>query len=162
VHRQVLEAQDLLRSAVDRARAEGHTWQQIGEALGTTRQAAFQRFGRPIDPRTGEPMAAAILPDAGERALSLLARWIAGRFDQVRDDFDETMLRSLPPGELARVLAVVIGTVGTFERFGDPVAHAAGDLTVVDVLLHFEAGQAMAQVSFRREGTVAGMFVRPS
>lgn len=45
--RQVLEAQYLLRAAVDRARAEGHTWQEIGEVVGTTRQAAFQRFARP-------------------------------------------------------------------------------------------------------------------
>ena len=27
------------------ARAQGLTWQQIGDALGTTRQAAWQRFG---------------------------------------------------------------------------------------------------------------------
>jgi hypothetical protein len=36
-----------LRAAVDRARAAGHSWSRIGEVLGTTRQAAFQRFGRP-------------------------------------------------------------------------------------------------------------------
>jgi hypothetical protein len=36
-----------LRAAVDRARAAGQSWGRIGEVLGTTRQAAFQRFGRP-------------------------------------------------------------------------------------------------------------------
>jgi acyl-CoA reductase-like NAD-dependent aldehyde dehydrogenase len=36
-----------LRAAVDRARAAGQSWSRIGEVLGTTRQAAFQRFGRP-------------------------------------------------------------------------------------------------------------------
>jgi hypothetical protein len=41
--------------------------------LGTTRQAAFQRFGRPLDPRTGVPMAEEILPGAAERAAGLLA-----------------------------------------------------------------------------------------
>lgn len=35
-----------LRSAVAAARAAGDTWTVIGAALGTTRQAAFQRFGR--------------------------------------------------------------------------------------------------------------------
>ena len=39
-----------LRAAVDRARAAGHSWSRIGEVLGTTRQAAFQRFGRAADP----------------------------------------------------------------------------------------------------------------
>jgi hypothetical protein len=48
-------ADGALRVTVERARAAGNTWQEIGDALGTTRQAAFQRFGRPIDPRTGEP-----------------------------------------------------------------------------------------------------------
>ena len=43
-----------LQAAVDRARAAGHSWREIGDVLQTTRQAAFQRFGRPIDPRTNE------------------------------------------------------------------------------------------------------------
>lgn len=38
-------AQRTLQALVDESRSEGHTWQQIGDALGTTRQAAFQRFG---------------------------------------------------------------------------------------------------------------------
>ena len=62
-YQQVVEAQDLLRAAVDRARVEGRTWQEIGDILGTTRQAAFQRFGRPIDPRTGAPMSESDLRD---------------------------------------------------------------------------------------------------
>jgi hypothetical protein len=160
-HRQVLEAQDLLRAAVDRARAGGHTWQEIGDVLGTTRQAAFQRFGRPIDPRTGEPMATALLPGAGEKALALLSRWARAEFDRMTDDFDETMRQGLPAGELARVWAMVIGTVGAFEGLGEPVAHVAGPVTVVDVLMRFEAGQFVGRVSFDQEGAVAGLFVQP-
>jgi hypothetical protein len=38
--------EDVLHVLVREARAEGHTWQAIGDALHTTRQAAFQRFGR--------------------------------------------------------------------------------------------------------------------
>lgn len=45
-----------LRVSIQRARSAGHTWQQIGDLLGVSRQAAFQRYGRPIDPRTREPM----------------------------------------------------------------------------------------------------------
>ncbi len=162
MHRQVLEAQESLRAAVDRARAGGHTWQEIGEVVGTTRQAAFQRFGRPADPRTGEPMGAEVLPEAGEKALDLLTDLAAARFDRVRSHFDDTMRRELGVEALASVWATVVGTVGAFERFGEPVAHAAGSLTVVNVLMHFEAGQSTAQVSFRPEGTVAGMFLRPA
>jgi len=55
--RAVVAARDLsaaaeaaLRATVDRARSAGKTWSDIGGVLGTSRQAAFQRFGHPIDP----------------------------------------------------------------------------------------------------------------
>ena len=54
--RTVRDAEAGLKEAVEAARRTGHTWQEIGDLLGTSRQAAFQRFGRPIDPRTGTPM----------------------------------------------------------------------------------------------------------
>ena len=56
--------EDGMREAVRQARQAGHTWAELGELLGTTRQAAFQRFGRPLDPRTGAPMSDSILPGA--------------------------------------------------------------------------------------------------
>lgn len=40
------ESEQELRDAVAEARAAGDTWSMIGIALGTTRQAAFQRFGK--------------------------------------------------------------------------------------------------------------------
>ncbi|WP_405137698.1 hypothetical protein [Nocardia sp. NBC_01388] len=36
---------DVLRSLVQQARDEGRTWAEVGEIFGTSRQAAFQRFG---------------------------------------------------------------------------------------------------------------------
>ncbi len=62
-----------MREAVQQARRAGHTWAELGELLGTTRQAAFQRFGRPLDPRTGTPMSDSILAGAAERAAVLIA-----------------------------------------------------------------------------------------
>lgn len=35
-----------LRAAVAAARAAGDTWDAIGAALGTSRQAPYQRFGK--------------------------------------------------------------------------------------------------------------------
>lgn len=40
------DAEAALRVAVAQARAAGDSWTVIGAALDTTRQAAFQRFGR--------------------------------------------------------------------------------------------------------------------
>jgi hypothetical protein len=39
-------AETELRAAVAAARAAGDTWDAIGVALGTSRQAAYQRFGK--------------------------------------------------------------------------------------------------------------------
>jgi Protein of unknown function (DUF3887) len=155
-------AQEQLRDAVDRARAAGHTWQEIGEVLGTTRQAAFQRFGRPIDPRTGAPMAAAIRPGIVEHAIGLAAAYRAGEWERVRADFDDTMRAQLDGRRLAAVWAQVIGTVGQYESMGEPYAHQAGDFTVVQVPLHFEAGSCLLTVSYDTEDRVAGLFVKPT
>lgn len=40
------ETAALLQAAVDSARSAGCTWEQIGQVLGMTRQAAQQRYGR--------------------------------------------------------------------------------------------------------------------
>jgi len=40
--RYLFEIQD---KAVKAARAQGHTWEEIAQAVGTTRQAAWQRYG---------------------------------------------------------------------------------------------------------------------
>lgn len=39
-------AASALTSAVDAARTEGMSWDQIGRWLGTSRQAAWERYGR--------------------------------------------------------------------------------------------------------------------
>jgi hypothetical protein len=150
--------EDGMREAVQAARQAGHTWAEIGDLLGTTRQAAFQRFGRPLDPRTGAPMAEAILPGAAERAASLLADVAEQRWEQARAGFDQRMSEALSAQALAAAWAQVIGTAGRYEGMGAPVAHQAGDYTVVDVPLQFEAAGLTGRVSFSGTGQVAGLF----
>jgi hypothetical protein len=36
--------ENLTRQAVSLARQQGHTWEEIGESLGVSRQAAWERF----------------------------------------------------------------------------------------------------------------------
>jgi hypothetical protein len=150
--------EDGMREAVQAARQAGHTWAELGDLLGTTRQAAFQRFGRPLDPRTGAPMADAILPGAPERAASLLADVAGQRWEQARAGFNQRMTEALDAPGLAAAWARVVGTAGAYEGMGEPVAHQAGDYTVVDVPLYFEAGELTGRVSFSRTGQVAGLF----
>jgi hypothetical protein len=147
-----------LREAVQNARDAGHTWAEIGELLGTTRQAAFQRFGRPLDPRTGAPMSDAILPDAAGRAATLLADVAEQRWAQATVGFNQRMAQALDIRRLAAAWAQVVGTAGEYQGMGEPVAHQAGDYTVVDVPLRFEAAEMNGRVSYDRAGQVAGLF----
>jgi len=142
-----------LREAIQNARLAGHTWAEIGELLGTTRQAAFQRFGRPLDPRTGVPMSDTILPDAAERAAGLLADVAEQRWEQATSGFDQRMAKALDPRGLAAAWAQVIGLAGEYQGMGEPLAHQAGDYTVVDVPLRFEAAEMTGRVGGRlRDG----------
>jgi hypothetical protein len=44
---QLKAAEEVLWERVRRARAEGMTWDEVGQALNCTRQAAYQRFSKP-------------------------------------------------------------------------------------------------------------------
>jgi hypothetical protein len=151
-------SQDVLRAAVDRARQRGHTWQEIGDVLDTTRQAAFQRFG-PLDPRTGLPMAYAVLPGAADRAVELITDLTEHHWDQVRRDFTPTMAARLDAADIAAAWAQAIGLVGRYEGIGEPLTRALGDYTVVDVPLSFEAGEMTGRVSYDTNGQVAGLYI---
>ena len=155
-------AQEYLRGSVERAREAGHTWQEIGDTLGTTRQAAFQRFGRPIDPRTGAPMTSVALEDAAERAVEFLADYLDGEWERVRGRFDETMAEQLNAARLAAAWAQAVATFGQYESMGEPFVRAAADYTVVHVELHFEAGDCVARISYDQQGRVAGLYITPA
>jgi Protein of unknown function (DUF3887) len=150
------------QAAVDRARAGGYSWREIGDVLQTTRQAAFQRFGRPADPRTGQPTNRATLPGAEDRAAALIGLLSQGRWAAARQQFSAALLERLDAGRLADAWAQVAGTVGRLERTGDPLAFAAGEHTVVDVPLSFEAGERTGRVSFGPDGKITGLFIRPA
>jgi len=156
-------AEAAMQAAVDRARAAGQSWEEIGDVLGTSRQAAFQRFGHPVDPRTGEPMTRAVPPGAAQRAAEFLARFTAGRWDEVLADFNGVMRERHDAGRLASGWAQMIGMFGSYQAMGDvtPVRADAGTV-VVDVLLHFEAGEAMVWVRFDRDGKVTGLRLHPA
>lgn len=152
------DAEEALQRSVERARAAGHTWQEVGDILGTSRQAAFQRFGRPVTPHPE----ADLLPDAAERTVALFAELVAGEWTAVRREFDERMTAELSETRLAEVWASVTGTIGRYERMGEPYLLRAGVLTVVNVPLFCEAGEVLGRVSFHRDGTVGGLFLLPT
>ncbi len=151
-----------MQTAVDRARAAGQSWRDIGEALGTSRQAAFQRFGHPIDPRTGNPMSRDIPPDAADRAVAIFAWHDQGRWQDILGELDDAMRARHDPAILSRGWATMAGMFGRLERIGAPSARRVADDTIVDVPLHFEAGDARGIVRFSGDGRIAGMGIRPA
>jgi hypothetical protein len=153
---------EALQEAVDWARAAGHSWREIGDVLGTTRQAAFQRFGHPVDPRTGAPMRTDVLPGAADRAAAIVACLTEGRWEDARRDFDARMREGADAARLGRGWAHTAGLIGRYEGMGEPFAHRAAGHTVVEVPLHFEAGEATGRVIFDDDGKVAGLWLRPA
>ena len=152
------DAEAILEIAVHTARDAGCTWQQIGDVMGITRQAAFQRFGRPKDPRTGREMKRPD-PQAAKRAMSILTAFLAGDWTTVGAAFTAQMRVEMPPERMGEALAQVVGAFGEVERLGRPAVHQRGDITVVDVPVEFEAGSLKGRISFDSDGAVAGLFL---
>lgn len=103
-------------------------------------------------------MATSMIPDAAGRAAGLFADLAEQRWDQARADFNAQVAAKLDAAGLAAAWAQVIGMAGAYEGMGDPVAHQAGDYTVVDVPLYFEAAAQNGRVSYDRSGKIAGLF----
>ncbi|MFI8594749.1 DUF3887 domain-containing protein [Microbacterium sp. NPDC078428] len=152
---------DIVAAAVQRARAGGRTWQQIGDALGISRQAAFQRFGKPIDPRTGEAMNTTPLPEATALAETVIDDLARSRWNEVAARFDATMAEKLNADGLAAAWAQIIGTAGAYEHRGDVDTIRAADLTITNTPLVFEAGDFVARITFRDDQRIAGLFILP-
>jgi hypothetical protein len=150
-----------MQAAVQRARKAGQTWAEVGQVLGISRQAAFQRFGRPADPVTGQPMASLMVPGAAERGAALMADLAAARWAEVGRDFNERVAQQLDAEGVALMWARLTGMLGRLEHTGEPLAYQAGDLTLVDIQLSFEAAERTARIAYDREGKLAGLHFLP-
>ncbi|RKS08566.1 uncharacterized protein DUF3887 [Nocardiopsis sp. Huas11] len=152
-------ADDVVRAVVQQARQDGATWQVIGDALGVSRQAAFQRYGKPIDPRTGEPMNTTPLPGVAELAASTIEDLASGQWARVTERFDATMRDGLSEDALAAAWAQIVGLSGAFEGRGEPEVARAGDVTITNTPLSFEAADYTARIAFRDDRTIAGLHI---
>lgn len=152
-------AEDVTRAVVGQARQEGATWQAVGDALGVSRQAAFQRYGKPTDPRTGEPMTSAPLPGAAELAVAIIDDLVSGRWVSIAEQFDPAMRDGLSEDALAAAWTQVVGLSGALESHGEPEVLRAGDVTVTNTALWMEAGDYTARIAFRDDRTIAGLHI---
>jgi hypothetical protein len=94
--------------------------------------------------------------------VALFVAQAEGRYEDVLGDLDENMREKLDAARLAAGWAHTIAMIGSLERIGDPFAFRADDYTVVNIPLHFEAGEANGRVTFDLAGKVSGLFIRPA
>lgn len=153
-------ADDALAAAVTAARDGGATWAEIGTVLGTSRQAAFQRFSPPRAGGADRPAVAAPRPGAADAAVDVLAAFFAGDLTRVGRDFTAAMAE-LDHGRLSAVRDQLTATVGSLQELGEPFTRRLGALTVVDVPVHCEAGDLTARLAFTDEGGITGLFLLP-
>lgn len=153
-HQLAADTDAALRTAVGRARAAGHTWAEIGATMNTSRQSAFQRFGR-TQPDLADAESAAV----AEKTIGVFAALAAGDYQAVQADLDGRLSGQLGAEQLAGVWASVTGTVGAFAGLGRPFARLVGEHTVVDLPMEFEAGEMVGRLAFDQSSKIAGLFV---
>ena len=159
-------ADESLAHLVTDARDRGITWQTIGDALGISRQAAFQRFGTPIDPRTGKAMNKPT-DDAQHAALSKAKTFLddltAHRWEDAAEQLGPVIGAHLDADGLAATWAQVASLGGALEQRlpADTVGLADG-ITVVEQHLAFEAADLVARISYNADGSMAGLWFVPA
>lgn len=119
-------AERALADSVHRAQAAGHSWADIGSVLGTSRQAAFKRFGTVRDPATGGPVARTEVSEVvatTERVFDLLD---AGRYDELRALMPDDVARVLTRHVLLGAWARAVADTGHLVRCEDTAVELAG------------------------------------
>ena len=141
-------AEATVDAAVQHARDAGRTWEEIGEALGVSAQAAFQRHGDPSP-----------LPDAGDLAASIIDDLAHARWAEVSARFDATMRDGLSDEELAAGWAQIAAAAGTYRSHGATEVARVAELTTTNTPLTFEGGEFVARITFRDDQTIAGLYI---
>ncbi len=164
---QLARSREQLQEAIDRARADGASWAEVGRVLGTSRQAAFKRFGRPRDPRTGQPMTPRSLDHVPALTEEVLRQVAAGDYAGVRRRMPDDVAAQLTETVVMDAWARVVGLVGSLEEFRDTTVDlgdgGAGDealgVVVGDTTLVCEAGEMRGRVALDPEDHVVGLLL---
>ena len=165
-HTMQLLSTEALGTLVHAARERGTTWQSIGNALGISRQAAFQRFGNPIDPRTGNPMnkpTPTQQQEAVTHAVTFLDVLTAHDWEGAAHLLGPKLGDELDAKSLADAWAQVVALGGELEaRHPAQTVSLADEVLVVEQLLDFEAADLVGRISYNREGEMVGLWFLPA
>ena len=139
------------RLLVEQARSTGHTWQEIGELLAITRQAAQQRFSQSMSETEHVHLAA--------RAVQVIGQVDGSAWDEVTADWDEVMCAELGAQRLAEAWRNIIASAGPLQTIGHSSVTRKGPYRIADVPLIFEHGPMKARVVFNHNDKISGLFV---
>ncbi len=139
------------RLIVEQARAAGSTWQEIGELLAITRQAAQQRFGQ-ATPEADTALLAL-------RAAEVVSQVDAAAWNDVTADWDDVMRAQLGAQRLGEAWRQIVASAGPLQTIGQSSVTRKGPYRIADVPLIFEHGPMKARVVFNHEQKISGLFV---
>ncbi|WP_264065410.1 DUF3887 domain-containing protein [Mycolicibacterium komossense] len=139
----------VMRGAVINGTLHGRSFTQVDPG------AKIGHYSEPIDSQTGQ----APLPDAVELARTVINDLMHARWAEVRARFDDTMHAELSEEELAAPWAQIAGSVGNYLGHRDTDVARAGDRTITNTPLAFEAGDFVARITFRDDQTISGLYI---
>jgi hypothetical protein len=161
-----------LRSAVLAARANGVSWQTIGDALGISRQSAFKRFGSPTTP-IGEDYTSMPVVDLAARTENVFHSLNKGDFASVKSLMTFTCARLLPKKKVMALWSEVVAATGQLESVSDTVVQTRDGRTIGMQLwnelmgagvvgqtqLNNEAGEWTGRVAYSSSGKIEGILI---
>jgi hypothetical protein len=107
-----------------------------------------------------------IAPPAADPALesaarTLLANFVAGRYEEAAKTFDETISKQLPPSALANLAASVADTFGTYQSVTAVKQNANPPYRVIELTLVYSKRLVSFRVAFDLQNRVAGLQLSP-
>ena len=136
---------------VEQARTAGRTWQEIGELLSITRQAAQQRFGQPAAEAEDSHLAV--------RAAEVVRQVNAAEWEEVTADWDDVMAGEVGVERLDQAWRQIVSSAGALETIGHSNVIRKGPYRIADVPLIFKHGPMKARVVFNHAEKISGLFV---
>lgn len=167
----VRRSRERLQELVTTARSHDVSWQEIGGALGVSRQAAFKRFGTKGE---GEIVGASVT-DLSNRTSEVFAYLDAGDYEAVRAHMTYACGRALTKRKLMSVWDQVQSETGRLDACVNATVQTADGSTplskfanrylstgaIVQVTLQQEAGEWVGRVAYNGSGKITGILIAP-
>lgn len=146
-----------LDDSVADARAAGATWQQVGDAIGISKQAAAQRFTPHSDAEDAVP--SHIEEDLGVITRDFFNAWARNDTDAMYAHMTYTTGRLLPRRKMARVWQTVLEACGPYRSLKRLVVERYHRDYLVTFRLDHGNGEPVGQIMFNTKLKMTGMMI---